>query len=84
MSTLTDAEALAVIDLFTSEGGVFNTRRAGGVWQAQGVRGSTAATGQGNTLGEAVQTVCENLNYSVADGRARVSKSVDTEQGDSL
>lgn len=67
MSNLTSEQAVQVIQRFTEEGGVFNTRRAGGVWQAQGVRGSTAATGQGDTLGEAVQKVCDTLNYNTAD-----------------
>lgn len=71
-NSLTDVQALEVIATFTGEGGVFNVRRAGGVWQAQGVRGSTAATGQGDTLGEAVQNVCDTLNVSTADVTAEV------------
>lgn len=67
MSILTNDEAVAVMREFTKEGGTFNTRYSDGRWQAQGVRGPTAATGTGESLGDAVKMVCDTLNFDYSE-----------------
>lgn len=56
---MTDEGATRAVKAFTEDGGVFNVRFSDGKWQAQGVKGSSAATGSGETLAEAVQIVLD-------------------------